>query len=154
MRKTIIAVASAALLSLAACGDDDSPAADDASADDASADDTAAAASDDFCGQFEALQDRFDDLDVEADDAFGDDSEFEAAIGELQDIDPPSEIADDWNTITDALSGFADIPADLSDDEMLEEFMSRFGAFDQEEMERASQNVENYVRDECGIDLG
>ncbi len=64
-------------------------------------------------------------------------------------MDPPDEIAADWDAMAGGLdrlaAAFADF--DLTDPDSLEALEEAEG-----ELTTASENVETYLRDECGID--
>jgi hypothetical protein len=55
------------------------------------------------------------------------------AIRDLQKLDPPEEIADDWNTVMDAYD--AEDPGDV----------------DLETVQKSGRRVTTFLRDECGI---
>jgi hypothetical protein len=112
-----LAAAPALLLGLAACGDDD----DDAGS---------------FCDQARVIDEQMTDLDLES-------TNIADIASAMDEIDPPAEIADDWNTVVDGFERLADM--DLSDPEAFDEA-------DFVEAEAASDRVTTYLRDECGID--
>lgn len=152
MRKTMIALVSAGVLLLGACGDDgDDSAGDDTTTttagdgDDSNAED---GASGDFCEQIEALPTELTDIDNE------NLARFDEAIDEMQNIEPPDAIAEDWTTFVDGmstLSGIGDLG--LSDEDASEEFTERLFGLDQQAMTDASQNISEYISSECDIDL-
>jgi hypothetical protein len=106
---------------------------------------TAAACGDDdegsagsFCEQAEALENRMDEIEDPTTE------EFSAALDEIRKLDPPAEIRDDWNTMISALDGFEDIDFENPSPEDL-------AAFDAEGMQEASDNVDRYMDEECGL---
>ena len=119
-RRLLAALAVPALaLGLAACGDDD---------------DSASAES--FCDAAREIEERFSNMDPSTP------AEFEEAIAAIDELDPPAEIADDWETMMEALESFADI--DLTDPNAFDE-----SAFS--DAEAASERVGEYMEEECGI---
>jgi hypothetical protein len=107
---------SATLLTLAACGDDDD-----------------SASGDDFCAQARELDDTSEDIDEAG------------AVEALRQLDPPDEIADDWNTMVDLLDDMANL--DPSDPDVAADQLDQL-----EEAQAAADNVSAYLEDECGID--
>ena len=90
-----------------------------------------------FCDRFRELDERYSGLDDPTDEDFTD------AISEISELDPPAEIEDDWNTMIEAFRSFADI--DVSDPEALADV-------DFTEAEAASDRVDSFLSEECGID--
>jgi hypothetical protein len=113
-----LATAPALLLALAACGDDD---------------DGGSGASGDFCEEAEALDQRFDDAEAG-------EEEIQEFVDELQRLDPPAEIEEDWNELVSAFENF-----DPEDPSSLENV-------DTERIDEASQNIDEYMQEECGIE--
>jgi hypothetical protein len=113
----------ALLVGLAACGDDD--------------DDTAGGG--DFCDQAESLNETFEQIDDPTS------AEFGEALDRIRAMDPPEEIADDWNQLVQALEGFEDIDLENPDPEAL-------AALDSEEMQASGARVDDYLAEECGIE--
>lgn len=128
-----------AMVVLAACGDDDGGGGDAAS----------------FCADAKGFDERFQNLEGEGD--VPDASQMGELVDALKSVDPPSEIEDDWNKLTEGLEEFAQILEDVDpedptsflnlDPEDLEKLES-FGA----EFEEAGTNVETFLQEECGID--
>jgi hypothetical protein len=109
------------LVGLAACGDDDS-------------------AGGRFCDGATDVDRAFADVDMMSPDAEG----IDDVAAAMQELDPPSEIADDWNTLASAFETVASF--DPSDPAAAEE------ATDLEDARAAFTNVADYLEDECGID--
>jgi hypothetical protein len=115
----------ALLLTAAACGDDD---------------DSAGGGS--FCDQARSLEAQFEDIDDPTSE------EFSAALDAIRDMDPPAEIAEDWETMVSALDVFNDIDIENPDPSVLEEFEAEAA-----NMEAASERVGTYMEEECGFTL-
>src|SRR5690606_37612932 len=107
-------------LALAACGDDDE----------------SSASSEPFCDAARELEERFSNIDPSTPE------EFEEAIAAINELDPPAEIADDWETMMNAFESLTDI--DLTDPNAFDE-----SAFS--DAEAASERVGEYMEEECGI---
>jgi hypothetical protein len=143
----------AVILLLAACGgggdDADSSGAGDTS-ESAATETSAAAGEGDFCAQAAELDERVESAlsDLEGDDPSVADA-FDQLSQELRAMDPPDEIAADWDAMAGGLdrlaAAFADF--DLTDPDSLAALEEAEG-----ELTTASENVETYLRDECGID--
>lgn len=117
-----LTAAPALLLTVAAaCGDDDESGGGDSSS---------------FCEDARALDSSFGDIDPTDAEAFGD------AITAFDELDPPAELEDDWNTFLDALRSFEDI--DLTDPSSVDQ--SDFA-----DAEAASERISTYMEEECGI---
>jgi hypothetical protein len=122
MRRTLIGVVAAGALVLGACGDDD----DSSASDDGS--------SGDFCTTMEEL--------VTA--ASNDESDPEAAQETLSNLEPPAEIADEWEQYVPLITRGGDI--DPNDPEAQAEY--------QEELQNASEAgaaINRYLEEECGL---
>jgi hypothetical protein len=138
---------------LAACGGTDGGSTADAPATGSSVPTSpaggSAAAGDEFCTQAAGLDERVDAaLSESADDASLPDA-FRSLAGELRAIAAPDAIADDWTTMHTGLDRMADAlsDADLSDPDSLEALDTAEG-----DLDGASDRVETYLREECGID--
>jgi hypothetical protein len=113
-----------------------------------SAEETTASGDSDFCA-------RAADIDQRVDAALsdlGDDPSIADAFRELGEelraIEPPEEIAADWQTQADGLDQIADALADL--DITDPEALARLEEITND-LSTASDNVETYLRDECGL---
>ena len=120
-----LAAAPALLLALVACGDDDDGSGDSAGGD--------------FSEQARSLSDRYDEMEEPTREQFGD------ALDAIRSMDPPAEIAGDWDTMMDALEGFEDIDLENPDPEPM-------AALEDPEAQEASDRVDAYMSDECGIE--
>ncbi|HET6953822.1 MAG TPA: hypothetical protein VFI47_25890 [Acidimicrobiales bacterium] len=108
-----LAAVPALLLALAACGDDDG----------------GGGASGDFCDNAKDLDSQFS----------GDAGDTEDIASALSSIDPPAEIADDWETFVSALEAFNEDPSSVDPEAA-------------GKLEEASANIEKFMEEECGID--
>jgi hypothetical protein len=105
----------ALLLTAAACGDDDD----------------SAGSSGSFCEKAKQLDEEF------ADSGTDESPDMNAALAAFGELDPPAEIADEWDTM---LGTIRDGDAfDPTDSEAVAEF------------EAASEKVNTYMEEECGI---
>jgi hypothetical protein len=104
------------LLTAAACGDDDD----------------SAGSKDSFCEKARQLDDEF------AESETGDSPDINAALAAFGELDPPAEIADDWDTMLGAIQG-GEAAFDPTDTEAMAE------------IEAASEKVNTYMEEECGI---
>lgn len=139
----------AAVVLLAACGggsDSDSTATD--AAESSAAGTTAESGQEDFCTQAAGIDERVDSAlaGLGGDEASVPDA-FRQLAEEFRAIDPPEEIAADWEAqargldeIADALAGF-----EINDPESVAT-LDEIGG----NLSTAGTNVDNYLRDECG----
>jgi hypothetical protein len=131
MRRTIIGLLIAGALALAGCSDSEGDVGGEAAA--------GSGSSEDFCSGFEELDQRFDeDPDAAAD--------AESVVDELDQLDPPDEIADDYAVVIEAGRSLADL--DPEDPEAAAEAQQL-----SEEAAAAQGRVSEFLETECGIDL-
>jgi hypothetical protein len=104
----------------------------------------------DFCTQAAGLDERVDSAlsDAGEDDPSVPDA-FRQIATELRGIEAPDEIAADWEQLAGGLDRMADAFADfdVTDPDSLATLDEVEG-----DLSTASSSVENYLRDECGID--
>ena len=131
MRRTIIGLIVAGALALAGCSDSEGDVGGDAAG--------GSGSSEDFCSDFEALDQRFDEEPEAA-------ADTAAVVDALDELDPPDEIADDYATVIDAGRRLADL--DPSDPDAVEEAQQL-----SEEATAAQGRVSEFLETECGIDL-
>jgi hypothetical protein len=154
MRRTVITchaslAGAAAVVLLAACGGDGGSAADRAAADSA-AERNGGSGEADFCTQAAGIDER---VDRALEDLGGEDPSvtdaFRQIAEELRAIDAPDAIRSDWEAMATGLDRMADTFADvdLSDPQSLAALEEAEG-----DLTAASNNVEDYLRDECGIE--
>jgi hypothetical protein len=145
----------AAVILLAACGGDGGESATDSPAtaspaESSAAETTAASGAEDFCTQAAGIDERVDSA---LSDLGGDQPSvpeaFRRAAEEVRAIDAPGEIATDWEALAGGLDRIGDALSniDITDPESLATLEDVEG-----DLSTASTNVENYLRDECGID--
>ena len=76
----------------------------------------------------------------------------------LDGIDPPSEIADDWDTLIEGIDAVIEVfeGVDFEDPEALLALQDEFAEVEESfgDVEGASERIEEYVSEECGIELG
>jgi hypothetical protein len=145
----------AAVILLAACGGDGGESATDSPAtaspaESSAAETTATSGAEDFCTQAAGIDERVDSA---LSDLGGDEPSvpeaFRRAAEEVRAIDAPGEIATDWEALAGGLDRIGDALSniDITDPESLATLEDVEG-----DLSTASTNVENYLRDECGID--
>jgi len=144
----------AAVVLLSACGgsDEDGSAAG-SSESSPSASETAAAAGSEFCTEAASIEERVSASFTEADPtSLG--QVLQEGVAEIRGIEAPPEIAADWEALADGLeqiaAAFADV--DLTDPAAQQELGQKVAEL-QGPLDEASTNVENYLRDECGLDI-
>jgi hypothetical protein len=145
------AAAAAAVLLFTACGDsgnDTSPA--DVAAESDEADATGGGGEADFCTQAAGIDERVEEA---VSDAGSEDPSVAAAFREIAEelraIEAPEAISSDWSAMAGGLDRMADALADvdLTDPGSLSALEEAEG-----DLSEASGNVEDYLRDECGIE--
>ena len=145
-------VVGAVLVSLAACGggDDDATSSASTSAGADATESAAASGGSDFCTQAAGIDQRVESArsDLEGDDPSVADA-FGQIAEELRAMDPPEQIASDWDAMAAGLDRMAEAFADfdITDPDSLTALEEAEG-----DLSTASANVETYLRDECGIE--
>jgi hypothetical protein len=138
----------AAIVLLAACGDDGGSAAG-GRAGSGAAETSVAGREDEFCTRAEQLDQRVESAlaDLEGDDPSVRDA-FQQLAEELRAMDPPEAIASDWGALADGVDQLATAfqEFDITDPDSLAALEEA-----EERLTTASDNVETYLRDECGI---
>jgi hypothetical protein len=141
--------AAAAVVLLAACGGGGDSGAD-SSATESAAETTAGSGEADFCTQAAGIDERVDEAlaDLGGEDPSLTDV-FRQIAQEMRDIEAPAEISTDWEALSGGLDRMSDAFADfdITDPESLAAMEQAEG-----DLTEASTNVENYLRDECGIE--
>ena len=124
MRRLVAGVAVVGLLTAAGCGGDD----DD--------DSTSSESIEEFCDGFNEVNEQFSNIDVT------DPGELENALDMLRDLDPPEEIADEYQTVLDGFQRLSEI--DITDQDEVAEVQE-----DLPDAEEAFNTVGQFVEDEC-----
>ena len=145
--------ATAAVL-LSACGGDGDPAADaspaSGAAEPSASESSAGSAGSDFCAEAAAMDQRVDSAlsDVEGADPSVPDA-FRQISEELRAMEPPAAIASDWEALAGGLDRMAEAFSDfdITDADSVAALEAAEG-----DLSTASENVETYLREECGIE--
>jgi hypothetical protein len=128
-RLIVMAIVALFALGLSACGDDDDGGNTSAGSDNGSS--AGGGSSDDFCQSMKDLEAQVgqsDDLS---------EGEITNALDSLENVDPPAELSEAWQTMLDSRE-FIDDPTSASEDDI-----SR--------IQEASEKIDAYLVDECGI---
>jgi hypothetical protein len=139
MRRTLMSLAACGVLAVAGCSDSDNDTAIDD--DSGSGSETGGGSVEEFCTEFNALDEQFSDPEAAEDD--------DAVLDALRSLDPPDEIRDDFQLIVEATEAFSEV--DPEDTDALADIQTEFedrGAVE------ASGNVETFITDNCGSDSG
>jgi hypothetical protein len=131
MRRTLVGLMAAGALLVAGCGGDDDGGDDTGGGGGGSSDE----ATQQFCEEFQAFDAQFRDSNPS-------DEEVSEAIRSLE---PPDEIADDYEILVEGLERLATL--DSTDPDAATEFQE-----DSAQYTEASTNVRTFVQDECGVD--
>jgi hypothetical protein len=124
MRRLVAGLAVVGLLMAAGCGGDD----DD--------DSTSSESIEEFCDGFNEVNEQFSNIDVTDPDA------LEEALDMLRDLDPPEEIADEYQTVLNGFQRLSEI--DITDQNEVAEVQE-----DLPDAEEAFNTVGQFVEDEC-----
>jgi Asp-tRNA(Asn)/Glu-tRNA(Gln) amidotransferase C subunit len=123
MRRLVAGVAVVGLLMAAGCGGDDD-------------DSTSSESIEQFCDGFNEVNERFSSIDVT------DPGALDNALDMLRDLDPPEEIADEYQTVLDGFQKLSEI--DITDQNEVAEVQE-----DLPDAEEAFNTVGQFVEDEC-----
>jgi hypothetical protein len=150
-RRHLSFAGAAVLVLLAGCGGGDGgSAADSSAAASEPAESSAGGSGSEFCTRAAELDQRVDSAlaDMAGDDPSLKDA-FQQLADELRAMDPPGAIASDWEALAGGMeelaTAFADF--DLTDPDTLAALEAA-----EKKLTTASDNVETYLRDECGIE--
>ncbi len=149
--------ATAAVLLLTACsgGSDDESAASSTSAAPSSAAESSSAAPESgsgFCTEAQTALSEFSSSVGAAQDPAQAEVQFRQAAEEIRGIEPPSEIADDWNALADGLEKIAGTVAGATssnDSEAAAQFTAQV-----QDLQQSATGVATYLQAECGIQTG
>jgi hypothetical protein len=122
MRRFVAGVAVVGLLMAAGCGGDD--------------DSTSSEAIDEFCDGFNEVNEQFSNINVTAPGA------LDNALDMLRDLDPPEEIADEYEKVLKGFEKLSEI--DITDRNAVAEVQA-----DLPDAEEAFNTVGEFVEDEC-----
>ena len=122
MRRFVAGVAVVGLLMAAGCGGDD--------------DSTSSEAIDKFCGGFNEVNEQFSNINVT------DPGALDNALDMLRDLDPPEEIADEYEKVLKGFEKLSEI--DITDRNAVAEVQA-----DLPDAEEAFNTVGEFVEDEC-----
>jgi Asp-tRNA(Asn)/Glu-tRNA(Gln) amidotransferase C subunit len=122
MRRLVAGVAVAGLLMAAGCGGDD--------------DGTSSEAIDEFCDGFNDVNERFSDINVT------DQVALAEALDMLRNLDPPEEIADEYEKVLEGFEKLSEI--DITDRNAVAEVQE-----DLPDAEEAFNTVGQFVEEEC-----
>jgi hypothetical protein len=147
--RTGLSVAAAVAL-LSACGGSDS---NDA-ASRSSAESSAPQADSAFCREAATIQERIDATLSARSDSSALPQALQQAANDIRNIEPPAEIAEDWEALAGGLEQIAEAfgSIDFNDPSALPSFQEQMGQL-QTELGTASTNVRTYLADECGIEF-
>jgi hypothetical protein len=165
MRSTSLAraaTATAAAFLLTACGggsDDSASSTSAASSSSAESSSSAAessseapASGSEFCTRAQQSLSDFGSSVGDAQDPAQAEQQFREAAEEIRGIEPPQEIADDWNALADGLEEIAGTVAGATsnnDQEAAAEMSTQL-----QELQQSATAVATYLQQECGIDAG
>ena len=123
MGRFVAGVAVVGLLMAAGCGDDD--------------DSTSSEATETFCDGFNEINDEFSDINPVADPGA-----LEDALDMLRDLEPPEEIADEYERVLEGFEALTEI--DITDPEEVAQVQEDFA-----DAEEAFNTVGDFVEKEC-----
>ena len=145
----------AAVVLLSACGgsDEGSSASSSSEAESTASESSGDAAGSKFCTEAAAIQEKvtasFDEQDPAS---LG--QVLQEGATEIRAIEPPAEIASDWNVLADGLDQIAAAFAEVDlNDPAAQQALGQKIAELEGPLDTASTNVETYLRDECGLEL-
>jgi hypothetical protein len=127
MRRTLIGLVAAGALLVAGCGGDDG----ETTSDDGGSGETASAS--DFCAQFQGYDEEFDQ---------NPDASEEEVVEAIRSLNPPEEIADDYETLLQGLDALMGVdPSDPDAAAAAQDEMAQY--------QEASENIQAYVDENC-----
>jgi hypothetical protein len=152
--------AAAAVVLLTACGgsEEDTPAAESTSAGTTTSssspetsENTAPQADSEFCTQAAAVQERISSSFTGATDQTDLGALFTQISEEVQEIEPPAELSEDWSQFVAGVQEIANISQiDFTDQAAVAQWQQQIGTV-QQEYGTAFANVDTYLTTECGI---
>ena len=144
----------AAVVLLSACGGSDDTASGSSETSASASESSAGAADSQFCTEAAAIQERVGSTLNEQSDPAALPQALQEAATEIRAVEAPPEISADWNALADGVEQIATAfgSIDFNDPNALATFQAEVGQL-QAELTTASTNVENYLRDECGLEI-
>lgn len=94
-----------------------------------------------YCDELKDFESKSESIQQDADDPSKAMEEVSSMFDKLADK-APSEIEDEWDTLSSALSGDLDMSGEDADDQM-----------DPEKLEEASDTIAEHAKDKCDVDL-
>jgi hypothetical protein len=145
----------AAVVLLSACGgsDEGGSAAGSTEAESSAPETSAEPADSQFCTEAAAIQDRVGSTLSDQSDPTAIPQALQEAATQIRAVEPPPEIAADWESLADGVDQIATAfgSLDFNDPNALATFQQQVGQL-QAQLGTASTNVETYLREECGIE--
>ena len=104
-----------------------------------------------FCAQNDALDNSSPLDDVDFDDSEAVNKAADEMISQIKSIDAPDEIADDWDTVTDAMEDYlaATKNAALNPETAADDMQAASDLLNSEEVNTAGDNVEAFTKENC-----
>ena len=144
----------AALVLLTACSGSksDTSASSSTKASSSASETSAAEAGSEFCTKAAAIESSVGSAVTDQSDPSSIQQALQAAVAQIRGIDPPSEIASDWNKLADGVEQLATAfgGVNFSDQAAVASFEQTASALESQ-LSGASTNVENYLKDKCGL---
>ena len=108
-----------------------------------------------FCTEAASIQERLEATVISQSDPTQLPQILDEAATEIRAVEAPAEIAADWTALADGVERFADAIAgiDFTGPDALAALERQLAPV-QQELGTASTNVTEYLREECGIDVG
>lgn len=157
LRAALTTTAAVALLAACSGGDDTSasPSTPATSSPAATTSAEASASASEFCTQAQELVTQLQGAVTDSSDPSSLPQVLQQAADGFDAVEPPAEIAGDWNALADGTRQLSDAfgQVDVSDPQSAAQFQQTATQLEGQ-LSGASTNVERYLSDECGIDTG
>jgi hypothetical protein len=151
--RTGLSVAAALVLLTACSGSkNDTSASSSTKASSSASETTAKAAGSEFCTQAAAIESSVTSAVANQADPSSIPQALQTAVAQIRAIDPPSEIASDWAKLADGVEQLATAfsNVDFTDQAAVASFEQTASSLESQ-LSGASTNVENYLKDKCGL---
>jgi hypothetical protein len=151
--RTGLSVAAALVLLTACSGSKSDTSASSSTKASSSASETSAAeAGSEFCTKAAAIESSVGAAVADQSDPSSIPQALQAAVTQIRAVDPPSEIASDWTKLADGVEQLATAFAgvDFTDQAAVASFEQTASSLEAQ-LSGASTNVENYLKDKCGL---